>query len=117
MIDVLGADEISNSGDPETLLAQYLLSSSGGRLSKSRIMRAIFADGSIRSTSEFGEVWRNETEKISTEKRRGEERKQLNIERDNYGDYGDDASDESDVSISAQSLQTLVVEHKVRAVQ
>lgn len=78
-----------------SLIARYLAPYSGeSRNNKRRLMRAILADGKLKSLNEFPEIWRNETRppKKKEEPKTGRKRK-LDIEHDMYGDYFDSESD------------------------
>ncbi|KAF2718782.1 hypothetical protein K431DRAFT_287384 [Polychaeton citri CBS 116435] len=86
----------------DALLTQYVAQfKDGGRSSRKAIMRAIFADGSDKSRSEFTEIWRNETRPPKKdkfdEKRPIRKRERLDIDQDNYGDYYEDSDQDSDL--------------------
>jgi len=112
MLDVLENDVALRSsaskgadvnGEEDSLLAQYLRPIGEGRNSKRRVMRAILADGSSKSLSEFAEVWRQETRPpkhsrhddeltapITTAKRR-----KLDLQNGEYGDYFDESDQDT----------------------
>ncbi|KAH0829298.1 hypothetical protein FOPE_10334 [Fonsecaea pedrosoi] len=115
LIDVLEEDWYirSTSGDTtvdEALLWQYIELSGGGHGRARRILRAIFADGSPRSLSEFREVFPNELKESPREDVNLKKREvDVNIDQDIYGDYlgqddldiledGDDDDDDDDVA-------------------
>ncbi|KAG8529477.1 uncharacterized protein KY384_006114 [Bacidia gigantensis] len=96
MIDVLETEwnlRVNKDDNLETsILAQYC--GGDGKIAglSKRILRAVFADGSGRAASEFGEVWSKETREL---KKDGDERKvdKIDIDADNYGDYMDEEKD------------------------
>ena len=106
ILDVLETDwHIRTTGDnpspEESLLWQYIELSSGGHARQRRILRAIFADGSARSLSEFHEIFAHELEQPKQENdgavKKLEKQDHVNIDEDEYGDYlGHDDDDVSD---------------------
>ncbi|KAL9030881.1 MAG: hypothetical protein Q9196_001024 [Gyalolechia fulgens] len=111
MIDVLDKDwtlraHMHTEGedseeDPResSIIVRYLSSGDTVARQERRILRAIFADGSSRSTAEFPEIWRNETKERKTDADITKSESRLDIETDNWGDYmRDDASSSSDLA-------------------
>ena len=99
MLDVLEADWELRRAEGKEALSQSLIVSfirgaarTGG--GKTRILRAIFADGQHRAANEFQEIWRNETKEL---KKTGNEKKmaeqKIDIGADDYGDYLDEEND------------------------
>lgn len=98
--------EIDPSGDSDpraaSMIVQYLSADSLSTGRDRKIIRAIFADGTSRSTSGYPEVWKDETKdrkKVSGDVRRPNIK--IDIEEGNYGDYG--ASESSDLEESSPS--------------
>ncbi|KAL2419393.1 hypothetical protein ABEF95_001347 [Exophiala dermatitidis] len=102
MVDVLETDWRLRTGgsDPspeESLIWQYIELAAGGHARARRILRAIFADGGTRSTSEFRAIFPNELKEPVEEQAKPKKREvDVDIEQDIYGDYL--AQDESDLS-------------------
>ncbi|KAL2444858.1 hypothetical protein ABEF95_017310 [Exophiala dermatitidis] len=102
MVEVMETDwRLRTSGsDPspeESLIWQYIELAAGGHARARRILRAIFADGSTRSTSEFRAIFPNELKEPVEEQAKPKKREvDVDIEQDIYGDYL--AQDESDLS-------------------
>ncbi|RMY61019.1 hypothetical protein D0863_11420 [Hortaea werneckii] len=75
----------------QSILAKYLGSVGEGRNNKRRVMRAILADGSARSTGEFPEIWKNETKppkrKAEDELAQMDKKRKLDLEAGEFGDY------------------------------
>ncbi|KIX92832.1 uncharacterized protein Z520_11495 [Fonsecaea multimorphosa CBS 102226] len=111
LIDVLEEDwhlrnTSENTSADESLLWQYIELSAGGHARARRILRAIFADGSQRSLSEFREIFPHELKGPRQEDGKIKMREvDVNIDQDIYGDYSaqddldlfdaaDDAADE-----------------------
>lgn len=102
MLDTLQADlttaapgDASGEGLSGTLIAHYLSAVEAGRHNRRKIMRAILADGSSRSTGEFPEIWRNETKlPKKRESIRSPKRQRLDVDNGEFGDYFDDDSDQ-----------------------
>ncbi|EXJ88729.1 hypothetical protein A1O1_05661 [Capronia coronata CBS 617.96] len=88
----------AESSPEESLLWQYIELAAGGHARARRIVRAIFADGSTRSTSEFRAIFPHELKEPEEEKDGKIQRREVdvNIEQDIYGDYM--AHDDSDFS-------------------
>ncbi|KAJ5168115.1 uncharacterized protein N7482_003709 [Penicillium canariense] len=88
----------------ESLIFQYISAGVGHRNTR-RIVRAIFADGSTASVNEFREVFDKELASLSAHKHGAKAKKrerEVNIDKEEYGDYLTDDSDE-DASVSGQS--------------
>ncbi|GLI76547.1 hypothetical protein PoHVEF18_004820 [Penicillium ochrochloron] len=90
----------------QSLIFQYI--SAGARNANTRrIIRSIFADGSTASVNEFREVFEKELVPLDPGKDAAKAKKrdrEVNIEKEQYGDYLNDDSDEDPVSgISSQS--------------
>ncbi|KAL8797932.1 MAG: hypothetical protein Q9182_007115, partial [Xanthomendoza sp. 2 TL-2023] len=94
------ADDPDKERDPRerSMIVQYLNGGDIPARQERRILRAIFADGTSKSTGEFSEVWRNETKerKKDTEIKKSETK--LDIEAGAWGPYMDDSSSVSDLN-------------------
>ena len=109
MIDVLERDwEIRGENAPvdnddgqdprvESMILRYLSAERATTNTEKKILRAIFADGSPRTLSEFPEIWRNETKERKSDGATKKREAQIDIEEDNYGDY---MSEDSDSALS-----------------
>jgi hypothetical protein len=86
-----------------TLIAQYMMTVGSGRNNKRRVMRAVTADGSVKSMGEFPAIWENETRPVKVKEM---ERKKLDLENDEYGDYLVE-SDEDDPLIVTRTRRGL----------
>lgn len=106
-LTVLGADWLINTSRNTahlSLLWSYIRTASGGDARTRRILRAVFADASQRSTNEFREIFRRELKRprSEAEKQRREEDKMrqarvdVDIEQEIYGDYLDVTSSGTD---------------------
>jgi len=113
MLDVLeddlalrssGTKDAGTNSEEETLLAQYLRPIGEGRDSKRRVMRAILADGSTKSLSEFAEVWKQEMRPPKQNRHDDEhtafptttaKRRKLDLENGEYGDYFDESDQDT----------------------
>ncbi len=105
LLEVLEADWAlwtSESGSystspEESLLWSYIELASGGHARARRMLRAIFADGSTRSTAEFQPVFAHELREPPSQTQTTNKRQvDVNIDADIYGDYL--MQDESDLS-------------------
>ncbi|EXJ77861.1 hypothetical protein A1O3_09020 [Capronia epimyces CBS 606.96] len=97
MVDVLETDWRVRTTPEESLIWQYIELAAGGHARARRIVRAIFADGSTRSTREFRAIFPHELEEPEDENGQIKKREvDVNIDQDIYGDYM--AHDESDFS-------------------
>lgn len=77
----------------ECLLVQYLARIKG-RTERRRLMRAILSDGGKKALNEFPEIFKNETKERKVPV--SQERQELNLDQDQWGDYGmDEEEDES----------------------
>lgn len=93
----------------ESLIFQYISENTGfGR--NRRLLRAIFADGTSNSMSEFREVFTNELRQLrseqDTQKSKARKREiEVNIDHDEYGDYlsQDDQTDASGLTDTSKS--------------
>ncbi|KAL8823970.1 MAG: hypothetical protein Q9191_005399, partial [Dirinaria sp. TL-2023a] len=101
MIQVLERDwearwiAVEQSGNKEDLtplrqsmIVHYLSADTLTTGHERKVLRAIFADATTRSMTEFPEIWRNETKerkRDSSDAKRTESK--MDIEADNYGDY------------------------------
>ncbi|KAL8739212.1 MAG: hypothetical protein Q9181_000103 [Wetmoreana brouardii] len=103
MIDTLDTDwaqrvhiygESDNGEDPRerSIIVQYLKNAN-----ERRILRAVFADGSPKSTGEFPEVWRNETKERKKDAGVKKTESKLDIEADQWGDYMHDSASSSEL--------------------
>ncbi|KAI9671965.1 MAG: hypothetical protein M1817_002304 [Caeruleum heppii] len=101
-----------------SLLSIYLSSPTNSRHgpNTSRIMRAIFADGTPKSLNEFREVWKNETrerKKADDSRRTAQKRKRadtttscgVNLEEDVWGDWYAEEDDEEAEDDPMQATQ------------
>lgn len=110
MVDVLETDwQIRNRSSlpspEESLIWQYIELAAGGHARARRILRAIFADGTHRSTSEFRPIFPHELKEAEREDGRIKKREvEVNIDLDIYGDYL--APDESEVSEDDDAAST-----------
>ena len=75
----------------KSLLMQYLRWTNG-RTERRRLMRAILTDGGKKATSEFPEVFENETKERKI--RVPQESRELNLDQDQWGDYGIDEEED-----------------------
>ncbi|KAL8940688.1 MAG: hypothetical protein Q9216_002675 [Gyalolechia sp. 2 TL-2023] len=110
MIDVLDKDwtlrahmhleDEDSQEDPResSIIVRYLSVSDSIARQERRILRALFADGSSRSTTEFPEIWRNETKERKKDADIKKSESKLDIDADTWGDYmQDDDSSSSDL--------------------
>ena len=90
-----------------SMLSQYLSPIGEGRNNKRRLMRAVLADGTPKSVSEFPEIWRHETKppKQKQDVRLSKKRK-LDLENNDFGDYYDHSSEESPGTSTRRSRST-----------
>jgi len=103
LLDVLETDwqirEQCHSAE-ESLIWQYIELAAGGQARQRRILRAIFADGSTRSTNEFRPIFSNELKEPAADKEGGGVKKRevdVNIDQEIFGDYlMQDESDDPD---------------------
>ncbi|KAI4119995.1 MAG: hypothetical protein LQ345_000254 [Seirophora villosa] len=112
MVDVLDQDwalrahmqeQDANSGEDAregSIIIRYLSRDDTTARQERRIVRAIFAEGSPKSTAEFPEVWRNETKERKKVDDAPKAERKLNIDADNWGDYMKGASSSSDLEDS-----------------
>ena len=100
MLEVLEADwetRVNGQGEDSrenSLIIKYINSGVTRAGKERKILRAVFADGRVKSVAEFGEVWPNETKdlKKNTDVKKAEAK--IDIEADDYGDYLDEEDDE-----------------------
>ncbi|KAI9810425.1 MAG: hypothetical protein M1826_003615 [Phylliscum demangeonii] len=73
------------------LITKFLSDSSRGMGGQRRVMRAVFADGSLKSQREFREIFRDETRawKNAEDGRKRKRDAKVNIDEDVFGDYFD----------------------------
>ena len=100
MCDVLEVDwqirSTTNTAE-ESLIWQFIELASGGYARARRMIRAIFANGSTQSLSQFREVFHNELKPPKDEALKYKSRTvDVNIDKDEFGDYF--APNDSDVS-------------------
>ena len=106
IIGVLEDDLESRDEDrkEESLIIRYLSAGNGMLANEKRVLRAVFADGSTRSLSEFKEIWKNETKdrkpKDDLSNAKVLSTTPINIDEDNYGDYLLDSSSSSEIEDS-----------------
>ncbi|KAI7509589.1 hypothetical protein KC347_g5103 [Hortaea werneckii] len=103
MLNALSSDLASNAkhgAADQSILAKYLGSVGEGRNNKRRVMRAILADGSTRSTGEFPEIWKNETKppkrKAEEEVAQMDKKNKLDLEAGEFGDYYNNSDSDID---------------------
>ncbi|KAI7399279.1 hypothetical protein KC328_g4111 [Hortaea werneckii] len=103
MLNALSLDLASNAkhgAADQSILAKYLGSVGEGRNNKRRVMRAILADGSTRSTGEFPEIWKNETKppkrKAEDEVAQMDKKRKLDLEAGEFGDYYNNSDSDID---------------------
>ncbi|KAL8713925.1 MAG: hypothetical protein Q9220_002071 [cf. Caloplaca sp. 1 TL-2023] len=80
-----------------SMAMRYLDSSNASARPERRILRAIFADGSSKSTGEFPEIWRNETKERKKDADTKKTEAKIDIEADQWGDYMQSSSSSSDL--------------------
>ncbi|KAL8775009.1 MAG: hypothetical protein Q9209_000488 [Squamulea sp. 1 TL-2023] len=109
MVDVLDTDwtlraqmrmeDSDNEQDPRerSLIVQYLNGGDTPARQERRILRAIFADGTLKSTAEFPEIWRNETKERKKDADNKKAESRLDIEADNWGLYMSNSSSSSEL--------------------
>ncbi|KAM5467932.1 hypothetical protein MauCBS54593_005214 [Microsporum audouinii] len=103
----------------ESLIFSYISTTSSYTGRDRRILRAVFADGSQSSTSEFREIFRNELREFTKDNAQTSSRRKgdINIDEDIYGDYLDNPDfeeDEEDDSIHKTSGGPDMVESRVK---
>lgn len=71
------------------MICKYLKTASADtRQGRRKILRAIFADGTPKSTGEFGEVWKDESKEPKNEELNDPSKKRkINVEEGDFGDY------------------------------
>ncbi|CRG87450.1 hypothetical protein PISL3812_04467 [Talaromyces islandicus] len=81
-----------------SLLMKYVTSNTGGFGQHRRLLRAIFADGSGPSLSEFRQVFKYELKELPKETAQANHKKraEVNIDEDEYGDYLSPGEDDSE---------------------
>lgn len=112
LLDVLETEwqirQQSNSAE-ESLIWHYIELAAGGHARQRRNLRAIFADGSTRSTNEFRPIFANELKEPATDKEGGGVKKRevdVNIDQEVFGDYLlQDESDDSDEGESQNAMR------------
>ncbi|KAL9085717.1 MAG: hypothetical protein Q9165_007466 [Trypethelium subeluteriae] len=98
------AKQAENGHDAQDLLKESLilqnLLSCNNRAARRRFMRAIFADGDVRSLNEFKEVFKNETKDRKSKETNTVDRKakKLNIDEGEFADYIDDEDEDDEVN-------------------
>ncbi|OKL64510.1 hypothetical protein UA08_00461 [Talaromyces atroroseus] len=82
----------------ESLVWKFISTSHAGNGRDRRMLRAIFADGSGTSLTEFREVFKNELKELNQEDKTpsAKRRTEVNIDEDEYGDYLSEGEDDSD---------------------
>ena len=86
----------------ESLIFKYLTSSIGYG-GKRRMLRAVFADGSAASLTEFREVFKHELRKPASEESSKKRARHVNLDEDEYGDYVTNDRDEYGSEDSAEN--------------
>lgn len=73
----------------ESILMGWLAGHHGRSANLKRIVKSLFADGSLEMLRMFPEVWENETKarKSESETQNNKKRKRLDIEKNDFGDY------------------------------
>ncbi|KAI1612070.1 hypothetical protein EDD37DRAFT_456565 [Exophiala viscosa] len=110
LVDVLETDwhlryAGSTESPEESLIWQYIELAAGGHARARRIVRAIFADGSTRSTSEFRAIFVHELkEPVAHDAKIKKREVDVDIENEIYGDYL--VNDDSDLSDEADATST-----------
>ncbi|KAI9735976.1 MAG: hypothetical protein M1834_001442 [Cirrosporium novae-zelandiae] len=91
----------------DSLIIKYLTPKENDYTLKRKVLRAIFSEGNKTDTNEFGEIFRNETKKLTKEDT-SKKVQQVDIDRGIYGDYLDelDDDDDDDEEIEKQSNRT-----------
>ena len=111
MISVLEDDwEYRETESQEySLVIRYINAGEETNTVEKRILRAVFADGSSRSLSEFGEIWKNETKERKTSNNDTTKvqkvTEDINIDENNYGDYLLSSSSELDEEEESTPLE------------
>ena len=111
MVDVLEADwEIrermtEDEAKEKSLIVRFIDSGRAIAGRERKIVRAVFADGRMKSVVEFGEIWKNETKELKKDGDVKKADKKINIEADSYGDYMEDEN-EADMEDSASEAST-----------
>ena len=96
-------DEPSSPTEGPSLSSLYLSEVDlTSRASMRKISRAVFADGSQQSLSEFHEIWPGETlpPKTSELSKRSGDRKKLDLDEGEFGDYWDDEADDEVIHVA-----------------
>ena len=114
LCDVLETDwqiHTTTNTAEESLIWQFIELASGGNARARRIIRAIFADGSTQSLSQFREVFHNELKPPKDEALKYKSRTvDVNIDKDEFGDYlaphDSDVSDDDDNETIAANTRT-----------
>lgn len=117
MIEVLEKDwetrmvefETDPNGDSDpratSMIVQYLSAGESTTGRDRRILRAIFADGTVRSIAEFPEIWKNETrERKKASDDRSRQIAKIDLKEGIYGDYNVSESSELDESTPSSPI-------------
>ncbi|KAL8732179.1 MAG: hypothetical protein Q9166_002926 [cf. Caloplaca sp. 2 TL-2023] len=93
------AEDPDNGQDPRerSIIVQYINGGDTLARQERRILRAVFADGTSKSTGEFPEVWRNETKERKKDTDTKTTDSKLDIEADAWGPYMNESSSTSDM--------------------
>ncbi|MCJ1340412.1 hypothetical protein MMC09_005707 [Bachmanniomyces sp. S44760] len=102
MISILTDDWESRDDDnrEESLIVTYLTGPDRISPNLKRIIRAIFADGSLNYSTEFQEIWKNEPkERVPKDKDsgKGKNKMDMNIDEGRFDDYPPESNSEDDV--------------------
>jgi ribosomal protein S21 len=89
-----------------SILLEYLPERGGSSTALRRVVKSIFADGSVEAMRAYPEVFENETRErnrqAGTKRKREQKEHKVEIDEDNYGDYiGDDECEEGDPTFDA----------------
>ncbi|KAL8698400.1 MAG: hypothetical protein Q9224_001871, partial [Gallowayella concinna] len=105
------ADDPNHERDPRetSMIVQYLNGGDIPARQERRILRAIFADGTAKSTGEFSEIWRNETKERKKDAEVKKSETNLDIEAGAWGPYMHDSSSVSDLDDTPPSTSPAAI--------
>jgi hypothetical protein len=89
----------SETNVKESLIWKFISTSNASFGRDRRMLRAIFADGSTASLTEFHEIFKNELKELKQDDKtpNAKKRAEVNIDEDEYADYQSEREDDSDV--------------------
>lgn len=100
-------DEALDGGESDprekSMVVKSLISDGEIARKERKVVRAVFANGSVRDTGEFTEIWKNETKQRKNDAELKKIKTKIDIETDNYGDYMDEDK-ESDLEDSDPNI-------------